>query len=216
VLEVGRKAGSRNLDYDWTRTEIVGAVTRSLLSSSRSLLSFRELAAAAGVPPSTLRHYFQDRTAVLRAVMEHVHDMGLRYVAEGATEERGPAPESLRWFLGYLVEGWGRGVGRAHALGLTEGLGESDLGPAYLRSLLEPTLHSAEARIAIHMARGEIGPCDVRIAALELVGPVVMTLLHQRSLGGEAVRRLDVEAFLDEHVARFIRAFGPTARTAVV
>lgn len=207
---MGRRAGSRNLDYDWTRGQIVTRLTDHILSSGRAILSFRELAEAAGVAPSTLRHYFADREAVLLGVLEKVHDLGLRYVAEGATADHGPAPESLRWFLGYLVEGWSRGVGRAHELGLTEGIGEAALGPAYLRLLLEPTLHSAEARIAVHMARGEIGPCDVRVAAVELVAPVVVVLLHQRALGGTTVRHLAIDPFLDEHVGRFLRAFAPT------
>ena len=208
---MGRRAGSRNLDYGRTRSEIVEHLTAHILASERTYLSFRELASAAGLAASTLRHYFEDREAVLLAVMERVHELGLRHVAEGATAERGPAPESLRWFVGSLVEGWSRGVGRAHELGLTEGIGDGALGPAYLRTLLEPTLHSAEARIALHMARGELGPCDVRVAAVELVAPVVVVLLHQRALGGASVRHLDVEAFLAEHVARFLRAFGPAA-----
>jgi AcrR family transcriptional regulator len=206
---MGRREGSRNLDYGRTRGEIAGRLTATILSSGRYNLSFRELAQAAGVAPSTLRHYFEDRDTVLVAVMDQIRELGLRYVAEGATAEHGAAPESLRWFLGFLAEGWGRGVGRAHELGLTEGIGDGALGPAYLRTLLEPTLHSAEARIALHMARGEIGPCDVRVAAVELVAPVVIVLLHQRALGGAAVRHIDVESFLDEHVARFLRAFGP-------
>jgi AcrR family transcriptional regulator len=206
---MGRRAGSRNLDYDRTREAIVARLAAGVLASERSHLSFRELAHAASVPPSTLRHYFEDREQVLGAVLERVHDLGLRYVAEGATAERGGVGESLRWFLGYLVEGWTHGVGRAHAVGLTEGIGDAALGPAYLRNLLEPTLHSAEARIALHMARGELGACDVRLAALELVAPVVVILLHQRALGGSSVRRLEVEPFLDEHVARFLRAFAP-------
>ena len=208
---MGRKAGSRNLDYDRTRAEIVERLTAIILASTRANLSFRELAHEAGVAPSTLRHYFEDREAVLLAVMERVHDLGLRYVAEGATAERGAAPESLRWFLGFLVEGWSRGVGRANELGLTEGLGDAALGPAYLRTLLEPTLQSAEARIALHMARGEIGPCDVRVAAVELVAPLIVVLLHQRALGGAAVRPLEVQRFVDEHVSRFLRAFGRAA-----
>jgi AcrR family transcriptional regulator len=210
---MGRRAGSRNFDYARTRDEIVARLASELFATDRSHLSFRELAHAAGVAPSTLRHYFDDREGILEAVLERVHDLGLRYVAEGATAEHGGAQESLRWFLGYLVEGWTRGVGRAHALGLTEGIGSGSLGPAYLRHLLEPTLHSAEARVAIHMARGELGSCDVRLAAVELVSPVVLVLLHQRALGGESVRHLEVEPFLDEHVARFVRAFAPpTAR----
>ena len=212
LRQMGRKAGSRNLDYDRTRGELVERLTGHIFASGRTSLSFRELASDAGVSPSTLRHYFRDREAVLLGVMERVQDLGLRYVAEGATAERGAAPESLRWFLGYLVDGWSRGVGKAHELGLTEGIGHAMLGPAYLRTLLEPTLHSAEARIAVHMARGEIGPCDVRVAAIELVAPVIGVLLHQRALGGATIRHLEVQPFLDEHVARFLRAFGPGLR----
>ena len=120
--------------------------------------------------------------------MERVHDLGLRYVAEGATAEHGAAPESLRWFLGFLVEGWSRGWGGPTSWGSPRGSAMRRSGPAYLRMLLEPTLHSAEARIALHMARGEIGPCDVRVAAVELVAPVIVVLLHQRALGGSSVR----------------------------
>ena len=173
------------------------------------------MAQAAGVSPSTLRHYFSGREAALLAVLERVHEMGLRYVAEGATAEHGPAAPSLLWFLSYLAQGWERGVGRAHALGLTEGLDDRVLGPAYLRTLLEPAVQSAEARIALHVARGELGPCDLRLAALGLVSPVVMVLLHRRALGGCAVRPLDVEGFLREHVARFLRAFAPATAGAV-
>jgi len=207
---MGRRAGSKNLDYDRTRVEIVSRLTDRILSSEKTNLSFRELAHAAQVAPSTLRHYFEGREAVLLAVMERVHDLGLRHVAEGATGEHGAARESLRWFLGYLLEGWGRGVGRAHELALTEGIGDAALGPAYLRMMLEPTLQSAEARIALHLARGEIGPCDVRVAAVELVAPLILVLLHQRALGGSSLRPLAVEPFIDEHVSRFLRAFGVT------
>jgi AcrR family transcriptional regulator len=133
---MGRRAGSKNLDYDRTRAELVERLSTSILSSTKTNVSFRELAQAGGVSPSTLRHYFATREAVLSAVLDRVHDLGLRYVAEGATAEHGAARESLRWFLGYLVEGWMRGVGRAHAVGLTEGIGDAAIGPAYLRTLL--------------------------------------------------------------------------------
>jgi AcrR family transcriptional regulator len=179
------------------------------MTSNRANLSFRELAEAADVTPSTLRHYFADRSGLMRAVFERLHRSGLAYLAEGASADRGGVAEALRWFLAYLRIGWERGVGRAHALGLAEGLGTRTLGEAYLGHLLEPTLQAAEARIARHVAQGELGRCDIRQAALELVAPVVLALLHQGPLGGCEVRRLDVDAFLEEHVARFLRAYAP-------
>ncbi|MFO0581428.1 MAG: TetR/AcrR family transcriptional regulator [Anaeromyxobacter sp.] len=211
---MGRRPGSRNADYASAREEILARLVGHLVRDGRMHESFRELAHAAGVTPSTLRHYFGAREGVVGAALARLHQDGIRYLAAGATEVHGDVAESLAWFLSFLREGWDRGVGKAHAVGLTEGLGDAALGQAYLTHLLEPTLQAAEARIARHVAQGELGPCDVRAAALELVAPVVLALLHQRSLGGAAVRTLDVERFLAEHVARFLRAHAPEAVSA--
>jgi AcrR family transcriptional regulator len=208
---MGRKKGARNLDYEATRRAILDRIVGTILSSNRFTMSFRELAHAGAVSPSTLRHYFGDREQVVEAALAGIQDSGSRYVAEGATADRGPASQALVWFLRYLREGWARGVGRAHAVGLTEGLGDAELGPAYLRHLLEPTLRSAEGRVALHVASGELAPCDVRHAALELLAPLVLLLLHQDALGGCEVRPIDVDRFIDEHVDRFLRAYGARA-----
>ena len=211
---MGRVKGARNLDYEATRRSIIDRIARSIFATDRSRMSFRELAHAGEVSPSTLRHYFGSRQAVLEAALLRMRDHGSPYMAEGATADRGPAPQALRWFLRYLREGWYRGVGRAHAAGLSEGLGDPALGPSYLRHLLEPTLRSAEGRIALHVAAGELAPCDVRAAALELLEPLVLLLLHQDSLGGCQVRPMDVDRFIDDHVARFLVAHGAAGEVA--
>jgi AcrR family transcriptional regulator len=202
---MARRRGSRNADYAQVREAILDRLQRRIGLSGRYHLSLRELALEAEVTPSTLRHYFGDRGGVLAATFERVHHAGLPFIAAAATEGHGAAAESLAWFLDYLRTGWNLGVGKAHALGLTEGLGALPLGKSYLTHLLEPTLQAAEARIARHVAQGELAPCDVRHAALELLAPVVLALLHQQALGGEAVRRLDLDAFATDHLRRFLR-----------
>jgi AcrR family transcriptional regulator len=184
---VGRRRGSRNADYDQERD--------------------------AEVTPSTLRHYFGNREGVLAATFARVHREGTPFIAAAATEEHGPAPESLAWFVANVRLGWERfGVGRAHALGLIEGLGNPMLGPGYLTHLLEPTLQAAEARLARHVARGELAPCNIRYAAVELLAPVILALLHQQALCGDQVRPLDVNVFVADHLGRFLRAHGPDPR----
>jgi AcrR family transcriptional regulator len=208
---MARVKGARNLDYEATRRAILDRIAAAIFSIDRLNLSFRELAHAGAVSPSTLRHYFGGRDQVMEAALARMQDSGSPYVAEGATADHGPAPQALRWFLRYLREGWSRGVGRAHAAGLSEGLGDAALGPSYVRHLLEPTLRSAEGRIALHVAAGELSPCDVRVAALELLAPLVLLLLHQDSLGGCRVRPIDVDRFIDDHVERFLAAYAAPA-----
>ncbi len=204
---MGRKSGSRNADYALSRDSIVGRLTAAIIASSRYNLSFNEFARLAGSTPSTLRHYLGDREGALGAALSRLHEAGAPYLAEAASSPRGPPALSLRWFLDELCKGWRAGAGRAHALGLAEGLGHRLLGEAYLAHLLEPTLQAAEARIARHVADGELDRCDLRHAALELVGPVVLALLHQDALGGTAVRPLEIERFLDDHLVRFLRSY---------
>jgi AcrR family transcriptional regulator len=207
---MGRIKGAKNLDYEVTRRAILDRIAIRIFSSDRSKMSFRELAQAGEVSPSTLRHYFGGREQVMDAALARMQEFGSPYIAEGATADHGPAPRSLRWFLRYLRDGWGQGVGRAHAAGLADGLGDAALGPSYLRHLLEPTLRSAEGRVALHVASGELAPCDVREAALELLAPLVLLLLHQDALGGCRVRPIDVDRFIDGHVDRFLLAHAPS------
>ncbi len=109
-------------------------------------------------------------------------------------------------FVQSVAFGWKNGVGAIHLLGLHAGLGHRQLGPAYVTEILEPTLQSAEARIARHIEKKGLAECDVRHAALALLSPLVLGLLHQDGLFGAKCRTLDLDAFLDDHVKQFLRA----------
>ena len=82
------------------------------------------------------------------------------------------------------------------------------IGPSYVDHLLEPLLQAVEARLEQHQQWGELGDHDLRFAALSLVSPVVLALLHQDGLGGQGCRPLDVEAFVVAQVNGFVRAYG--------
>lgn len=212
---MSRVKGSLNADHAQERARLLGAVQARVTAPGGAQASFRELAAAAGVSVATLRHYFGTREALLAEVLAAMHVRGLPYLHATATEFHGPPRESLRWFLGQLAEGWRRGVGALHGFGLTAGLGHEALGPAYVNELLEPTLQAAEARLARHVAEGELRRCDVRTAALELVSPVVFALLHQDGLFGARCRPLDVGRFLEEHLEAFLRAYAPISTESI-
>ena len=207
-FRMARVRGSRNADHDEARERLLASVRARLLEPDGAQASFRELAAAAEVSVATLRHYFGTREALLKEVMAAMHRSGGPYLLAAATEPHGPARESLRWFLAQLVEGWGYGVGDMTAFGLAAGLRQAELGPAYVQELLEPTLQAAEARLARHVADGELRRCDVRHAALALVSPVLLALLHQRQLSGARCRPLDLERLVDDHLEAFLRAYG--------
>jgi len=173
----------------------------------------RELAAAAEVSVPTLRHYFGDRDGVVAAAMMTLKDVANYHLERAATERTDlPVEDSLRWVLLEFATGWIHGVGQLVTAGILIGANSDQLGPAFVDATLEPTLQSFERRIALHQTRGDVdADADPRAAALALVCPVILGLLHQIQLRGNTCRPLDLEDFVTEHVARFVRGWGSTS-----
>ena len=204
---MARPTGSRNAGYEQERAAILGRLRGTLLGPAGARTSFREMAVAAGVSAATLRHYFGNRQGVLAALLADMHVAGLPFLQNAAA---GPIDDGLRaslqWLLMSVVHGWRLGVGAIHVLGLSAGMGDPMLGPAYVQEILEPTLQATEARLARHIAAGHLRPCDVRHAALSLISPLVLGLLHQDDLFGARCRPLDLDRFLQDHLDCFITA----------
>jgi AcrR family transcriptional regulator len=210
---MGRPTGSRNPDFESTRNGLLQAALKRLGEPDGTRASFRELAASAGVSVATLRHYFGTREQLIEAVLAWCHVSAQRYLLEVATGPLEPVSESLSRVLARIEVGFQRGLGHVHAIGLSAGLREPDLGPAYLREVLDPTVEAVEARLARHIARGELRPGDVRHMALSLISPPLLALLHQGMLGGCRTRPLSYEAFCADHVSGFLRAFAVEPRS---
>lgn len=198
---MGRPAGRRNHDYEQTRADLALRLSSHLLRDGGEPATMADLAQAAGVSATTLKHYFADRTGVFTAAMEAVHAAGAVHL-EQAQKTSGREPEqSLVELLLGTVDAWRRfGVGRLFAASLALSLEREGRGPAFLEGLLEPILHSAEILLRDHVASGRLPICDERAVALSLVSPVVLALLHQDNLGGASTRPLDVEQFAVAHV----------------
>ena len=200
---MGRTTGSRNADFEATRESLLERVGRRLLTRDGASASLRELAVAADVSTATLRHYFADREALITAYLEHCHSRGTHYLLLVTTHPlQEDAASSLRWALDLIRIGLENGpLSQMHVLGLQAGLASPILGPAYLENLLEPTLRCVEVRIERHQARGELVGREARLIALQLVAPLLLAVLHQRSLCGDRVRPLDASALVDALIA---------------
>ena len=207
---MSRTQGSRNAQFAERRQALLAKARERLSLQTGEAPSFRELALASGVSVATLRHYFGTREALVKAVFEQALEGGQRHL------ERARAPEaaavgledSLRAFLTRVVTGWTQGiVGDLHRIGLAEGLRNPHTALDYLNDVLEPTLQALETRLAGLVAQGSIVECDTRLAALMLLSPLLLALLHQHDLGGTRCRPLSIPALIDEHVKVFVRAY---------
>lgn len=209
---MARPAGARNAQFEERRNGLISKAMERLALQTGEAPSFRELALAAGVSVATLRHYFGSREALIKAVFSHYLREGERHLARTRTIEQSPGDveASIKDFLQRVVRGWTQGyVGHLHRIGLAEGLRHPATALDYLQDLLEPTLQALETRLANHASRGDIVTCDTRHAALMLLSPLMLALLHQHDLGGTRCRPLALPALIDEHVKVFLRAYLP-------
>lgn len=202
-----RAKGARNAGFERQRAALADLLRRRLADGAAPRPSFRELAAAAGVAVATLRHYFGDREGLVREVLA-LHSSGAEPHLAFLRQPQSPFEASVAAACAYIALGLRqRVVGELHTLGLAEGLGRPAVGASYLTEVLEPMLGAVEGRLHAHIARGDMRCVDPRAAALSLVSPVVLAHLHQFALGGCATQPLDLDAFVREHAAAFVRAY---------
>lgn len=210
-----RKRGTRNLAHAERRAALIERLRARLGDRKAGLASWRELAAAAEVSLSTLTHYFGRREDVVRAIMEDDFRRGAEPLATMA-HPSGPFAKSIADALRHMADGFRHGgLGAMFATGLIEGLRHPSLGPAFLDNALEPTIVATEARLAAHMAAGEMRKVDPRGPAIALIAPVLLAFMHQQELGGTERRPMELDAFLAEHVDAFVRAWRCDERTLV-
>lgn len=207
---MSRTAGARNVHFEERRSALIAKAKERLSLQTGEPPSFRELALAAGVSVTTLRHYFGSREALIKAVFAHYLQTGQRHLDRARTLQADDLDlaASLQAFLLRVAQGWTQGfVGSLHRIGLAEGLRNSRTALDYLNDVLEPTLQALEERLSNYAARGMIVGCDTRHAALMLLSPLLLALLHQHDLGGTRCRPLAIPALIDEHVKVFVRAY---------
>jgi AcrR family transcriptional regulator len=209
---MARPLGARNAQFDQRRNALISKARERLALQTGEPPSFRELALAAGVSVATLRHYFGSREALLKAVFAHYLREGQRHLERTRNVEslEVDLESGLKDFLQRVVRGWTEGfVGTLHRIGLAEGLRDRSTALDYLQDVLEPTLQALEVRLTAHVNDGALVECDTRHAALMLLSPLMLALLHQHDLGGTRCRPLSLPALIDEHLRIFLRAYRP-------
>jgi len=172
--------------------------------------SLRQLADAAGVTVPTLRHYFGGRAEVVTAILEAYRGAGeqrLRALAEPA----GTLEESIRAYVMSLLVAVQAPrdvkLGDVFAVSIAEGLLDEQIGPAALQYIVDPSVDALQARLERHVERGEMIATDTRAAALMLLSPLLIAVLHQHHMGGAVCAPVDLEKTAGEICDAFIRAY---------
>jgi len=204
---VGRPSGTRSKTHDDRRRDIIARLAKRLALPGAMHASYRELASASGESISTLQHYFGRREDILVAVLEESHHQAAPYLDHVRT----PLPDfeaSVRDVVDYVRLGFEQfDLGDIYAIGFVEGIRNESIGSATVHQLLEPTIDAVAQRLERHQSLEQMRPeILARHAAVLLLSPMIVILLHQNELGGKQTHPAEMAGFINDHVAAFVRA----------
>lgn len=205
-----RPKGARDADYEEKRRLLLARMTARLMRREVARPSLRQLAEAAEVTVPTLKHYFGSRSEIVEAILVEYRRHGSERLARVSASDL-PFAESIREFAHGLIFGMRAArevrLGDVFAVSLAEGLLDPEIGPAALKYIVDPSVDALAARLRLHIERGEMVEADVNAAALMLLSPILIAVLHQDQLCGARHRPVETAALADEVSAAFVRAY---------
>jgi len=164
--------------------QILDAATRVFARKGFYHATTREIAAEAGVAEGTLYNYFENKNALLVAMIEHLAEIETLTRSLEASDD--PPEVFLRNLLRHRFELFQRNAEVVHAV-LPELLSQVELRQRFLGHMLQPTMAALYGYIERQVAQGRLRPLDpamiVRLvqalflgfAAIELSGEPVIT-----------------------------------------
>jgi TetR/AcrR family fatty acid metabolism transcriptional regulator len=188
VSESG-KGGVRDLLVAARREQILEAATRVFAEKGFRRATTREIAREAGVYEGTIYNYFEDKDALLLAILDVLNETERRAedFEEGlATDFESFMKEYLRWRMALIWEN--REVFRVV---LSEMLVNTELRERYLRQVVEPTMKIAEENFRSRIQHGKARATDVPLAMRAVTGAVLGFLVLGLLGDEEVVARWD-------------------------
>ncbi|MGH3144483.1 MAG: TetR/AcrR family transcriptional regulator [Rubrobacter sp.] len=196
-----RREGVRDLVVRARREQIVEAAVRVFAEKGFRRATTREVAREAGVSEGTIYNYFEDKDAILMAILDRMNETERRVedFEEGmATDFRGFLKGYLRRRLSFIWEN--REVFRVV---LSEMLVNAELRETYLRRVVTPTMRIAEENFRSRIEQGEVreidAPLAMRSVAGSVLGVLVLGLLGDEEIGSRPDEVADVLAGLLIH-----------------
>jgi AcrR family transcriptional regulator len=196
-----RRDEVRDLVVRARREQIVGAATRVFAEKGFRRATTREVARAAGISEGTIYNYFEDKDALLLAILDRLNETERRaadFENGLSTDFRSFLEQYLRRRMSLIWEN--REVFRVV---LSEMLVNAELREMYLSQVVTPTMGIAEENFRSRMEQGEVretdAPLVMRSVAGAVLGVLVLGLLGDEEIGSRSEEVSDVLAGLLIH-----------------
>lgn len=190
--------------------EIVEAAMAVFAERGFAAAKLDEIAARAGVSKGAVYLYFETKEAVFRAVVGQAIAPNILMVKAMAEAHPGPFADLIRGLAGHI----GR-VAETTQLGgvvkmvIAEARNFPELARIWHDELIAHALGAVSGAIANAQARGEVRPGDPRIYALQLISPLLVSVIWRETFVPVGVAAFDIPKVLDQHVETYLRGLAP-------
>jgi AcrR family transcriptional regulator len=203
-------AGGRQRRPDARPTEILSAALDLFAEKGFTATRMEDVAARAGLSKAAIYLYFDDKTAVLEAVVRHTVLGRLDEARAMAEGHQGRVADLLRLLLMFMA---GRMVGSRLPdiikLIVAESRAHPEIGRFYLDNVIMQGLPLFEGLIRRGIAGGEFRPVDAALAVKSLIAPMLMAAIWRTVFEPLGATPLDIEALASQHADLVIRGLEP-------
>lgn len=181
--------------------EIAAAALQVFAEKGFAAAKLDDIARRAGVSKGAVYLYFETKEDIFRAVVSLALSPNIAAVKAMAAAHPGPLPDLLRSVVGHVAR-----VVETTPVGgvLKMVVGESGNFPEIARvwhdEMVSQALGAMTTAIARAQVRGEVKPGDPRIYAMELVSPLVVSILWRETFVPVGAEPFDIQAVMAQHV----------------
>lgn len=190
--------------------EIVQAALAVFAEKGFAAAKLEEIAARAGVSKGSVYLYFATKEDLFRAVVEQAIAPNMRAIRAMIAAHPGPFSELARAIparIAVMIEVLP--VGGVVKMVIGEARNFPELARVWHDELVAQALGGLTDAIAAAQARGEVKPGDPRIYALQLISPILLSVIWREVFVPVGAPAFDIPAVARQHVETLLHGLEP-------
>ena len=196
--------------------EILEAALALFVEKGFAATRLDDVAARAGLSKAAIYLYFDDKTALLQAVICQIVSVNLEMVEALQKAHQGPVASLLPRILEFMaarVED--TPMPSIAKLVISESRAFPEIGRFYLDEVISRGVGLFESLIAKGIAQGEFRPVDPMLTVRSLIGPMLLAVLWKTVFEPIGAEKLDVRALARHHADLMLRALKAPSLTSL-
>lgn len=191
-------------------TEILAAALDLFAERGFSATRMEDVAARAGLSKAGVYLYFDDKMALLKALVGEMAGANLGVARGLAQQHDGPVAPLLASILTFMARQMrDTRFPELVKVVISESRAHPDIGRLYLDSVIRQGLPLFEGLIRRGIERGEFRPGDPAHAVKSLIAPTLLAAIWKTVLEPLGAETLDIEALVTQHVEVVLRGLAP-------